>query len=173
MTEHPDIESDSPPRFPALRLIHLGLHYVAGVLLVSTMLLTVANVIGRRFFSQPIPGAIELTEVSMALIVYLGFAHAQDMGDHIAVDIVYLKLPEMIRPALNAIGALLSAAVAGMLAWQLYLFAVRMYDGGYTTSVLRVPLHLVAFTCSLGALMFTLAFAASAARSVRKLMGER
>lgn len=169
-----DAVEDEPSRpFGVLRKIDTGLHHIAGALLVAMMLLAVANVVGRRFFSLPIAGTIELTEVAMALIVYLGFAHAQDKGDHIAVDIVYLKLPAKARALLSALGALFCMVVVGLLTWQLFLFGVRMHEGGYTTPVLRIPTYLVAFAAWFGALMFALALVGNGVRSVRRLVGGR
>ena len=36
---------------------------VAGIALFTMMLLTVADVIGRKFFNNSLPGAVELTEI--------------------------------------------------------------------------------------------------------------
>jgi TRAP-type C4-dicarboxylate transport system permease small subunit len=57
---------------------------VAGaVAMLFMMLLTVADVIGRSFFTWPIPGTYELSRYFLVVIVRLGIAHAQQLPPHL------------------------------------------------------------------------------------------
>ena len=51
-----------------LRLINRWLHFVAGLLLLVIMLMTVVDVIGRTAFNSPFRGTVELTQMAMVVV---------------------------------------------------------------------------------------------------------
>lgn len=127
------------------------------------MFVTVIDVVGRSFFSSPFRGTVELTEMAMILIIYLGFGHAEHEGDHISVDILYVKLQRRAQLALTVFNGLFGVVVIGLLTWNLYKFAGVLDGGGYTTAVWRIPQGPVALIGVAGAVMFVLALASTAA----------
>lgn len=52
------------------------------------MLLTFFNVAGRKLLNSPVVGAVEMTELLMGLIVFLGIAHTTHSRGHVTVDII-------------------------------------------------------------------------------------
>ena len=68
-------------------LIRLG-----GVLIFVAMLLTTGDAILRKFFSSPIPGALEICEELLVGLVFFGLAFTQFQDGHINVDLVYERL---------------------------------------------------------------------------------
>ncbi len=52
------------------------------------MLLTFCDVIGRYVFNAPIVGTVEVTELLMGMMVYLGVGMTTHVRGHIRVDIV-------------------------------------------------------------------------------------
>jgi TRAP-type C4-dicarboxylate transport system permease small subunit len=135
---------------------------VAGATLIAIMLMVVVNVVGRRFLNSPVAGTVELTEIGMVLVVYLSLAYAEDNRDHIVVDLVFDRLPPVIRRVLASVAGIATILVAALLAWQLYNFTLRMKAGGFSTPILAIPLWLVAAVAVFGAAMFALSAAANA-----------
>jgi drug/metabolite transporter (DMT)-like permease len=80
--------------------------------------------------------------------------------------------PDWVLRAQHFLGYLLSAAVCGVLAWQLWIRAVRMLGYGDTTAVLRIPLYPLTYSMSalmgLSALIFLVLALRRPARRLRK-----
>jgi len=133
------------------------LHHLSGALLVGLMLLTVVNILGRWLFDAPLPGAVELTEIGMVAIVFLGLAYAQVRGDHIRVDLLYEQLGARGRRVLDLFAALVSFATIAGMTWRLGVYAGQLGTSGRTTSALRVPLSWVAWMAVAGAVTYAVA----------------
>src|SRR3546814_14277081 len=56
---------------------------VAALVIFIMMFFMVAEVVGRKVFNAPIPGAIDWIEVSMAAFAFMGAAYCQRLGGHI------------------------------------------------------------------------------------------
>lgn len=157
----------------AIQRVNRWLHYVAGGLLIFLTLITVANIAGRAFFNTPLPGAVELTEMLMVLVVYLGFGYAEHQGDHISVDLLYERAGRIPRLVLTIANGLVGFFVMGLLAWQLYQYAGVLAQGGYESSILQVPLAPLAMIAVAATVLFVFAMLATAIVSFRALREER
>ena len=156
-----------------IRRLNRWLHFVAGFVLLGLVSLTVVNIVGRAFFDAPLAGAVELTEMAMILVVYLGFGHAEHEGDHISVDLLYEKLGRGQQLGLTVFNGLLGLVVIGVLAWQLYEYSRVLDAGGYVTSILRLPQGPVAVIGAAGTVLLVLALASSAVLGIRAFRRER
>ena len=153
-----------------VRFVNRWLHLLAGLILVLVMLVTMIDVVGRSFFDSPFRGTIELTEMAMVVIVYLGLGYAAHEGDHISVDLIDAQVGPRMRLALAVFTGIFGAGVIGMLTWNLYRFADRLDLGGYTTGVLKLSQGPVALIAVLGGAMFVLALISTAALALRALL---
>jgi TRAP-type transport system small permease protein len=158
---------------PAVRAVNRWLHLAAGLLLLAVMLVTMIDVVGRTFFDSPFRGTIELTEMAMVAIVYLGLGYAAHEGDHISVDLVDSQIGPRTQLALAVFTGIFGAAVIGLLSWNLYRFADRLDAGGFTTAVLKIPQGPVAMVAVVGGGMFVLALIGTAALALRSLLKDR
>lgn len=154
----------------AIRRVNRWLHYLAGGVLLALMSVTIVDIAGRYLFNSPFSGTVELTQMAMIVLVYLGFAHAEDQGDHIAVDILYVKLGRGGQLALTLFNGVFGLFVVGLLTWNLYSFAGILDGGGYTTAVLDIPQGRVALIGVGGAVMFVLAMASTVALALRAVL---
>jgi TRAP-type transport system small permease protein len=157
----------------ALQRVNSILHMLAGVTMVLLLLWTVGDIIGRTAFSRPFPGTVELTELAVVMLVYLGLARAENADAHITVDLLFARLGVRARLALRIAAGLVSAAVVAILTWRLAVFAGQLQTGGFTTGVLRIPLYPVAIVGVLGASAFLLAILSNVVVSVRALVRDR
>ncbi|GHD64106.1 hypothetical protein GCM10017083_55440 [Thalassobaculum fulvum] len=149
------------PLAGAGRLAADGLKLVASVLLFAMMLVTFVDVVGRYLFASPLPGAFELTEVLLGLIVFAGLPIVTWRSEHVTVDLLTVRLPAPTRRLLVRVAALATALVLAMLAWRLSTTASDLLGYGDATVFLGIPLGPVA-----GA-MAALAAVAGAAAVVR------
>ena len=119
-----------------LRVLALG----GGVVLLGLMGLVAFDVVMRYVLRIPFLGAYEMTEIAMALIVFLGLPYCAATGGHVAVDVF---APVLDRPAFRWVNALLplaGAALTGVMAWQSVLYALDSRSRGEATNMLKIDL---------------------------------
>jgi len=85
---------------------------ISGVLLVASVALNFANVIGRYFFSASIPWAEEAMLFLMVGCVFLGNGVVAWSGRQIRMDVVVRMLPPKVREALDLFAELVFLATA-------------------------------------------------------------
>ena len=119
-----------------LRVLALG----GGVVLLGLMGLVAFDVVMRYVLRLPFLGAYEMTELAMALIVFLGLPYCAATRGHVAVDVF---APVLDRPALRWVNALLplaGAALTAAMAWQSVVYALDSKSRGEATNMLRIDL---------------------------------
>jgi TRAP-type C4-dicarboxylate transport system permease small subunit len=156
----------------AQRSLNRWLHVVAGITLAALLFWTVADIVGRTFFAQPLPGTVELTELAVVVLVYLGLPRAENEGAHISADLLYVRLLPRSQAAMRVFAGAVSLVVIAVMTWRLFLFARQMDAGGYTTGVLGIPLFPVAMLGVVGSTAFTVAIAATLAQSIHDFLKE-
>lgn len=131
-------------------------HVIASVLLLAVMGMTVADVLLRATGWGSINGSVELTEISMVAIVYLALSHAERHDEHVAVDLLYMRLPARAQRVLVVFARLVALITILFLAWRLLAYSHVLREGGHTTGVLRLDLAPVAWVAAAGAVLFAL-----------------
>ena len=103
------------------------------------VLLTVADVLLRTFFSLPIQGMLELIELGLACTIFIALPAVFLRDEHLVVDVVdHLARPSVVR-LLHLLGALVSLGVLVTIAWQMAPLARAMHEFGDVTSDLSIP----------------------------------
>ena len=103
------------------------------------MLVTVADVLLRAFFSIPIRGTAELVEFGLACAVLFGLPAVFLRDEHLVVDVIDHFAPARWVRLLDLAGALVSLAVLALMGWQMLPVARSMYEFGDVTSSLSIP----------------------------------
>jgi TRAP-type C4-dicarboxylate transport system permease small subunit len=112
---------------------------LAAIFLAAMMLLTVADVFLRAFFSYPIQGMLELVELGLACTIFLALPAVFLRDEHLVVDVIdHLTRPAVVR-ILDLVGALISLGVLVVMAWQMVPLARTMHEFGDVTSDLSIP----------------------------------
>lgn len=128
------------PLAAATRLLQL----VAALLLLVMMAVTFVDVIGRYVFNRPLPGAFELTEVLLALVIFVGLPIVTARREHVTVDLLTGRLPGPARRGLARLSLAVTAAVLALLTWRLALLGRDYSSYGDATVYLGIPLGPVA-----------------------------
>jgi TRAP-type C4-dicarboxylate transport system permease small subunit len=100
-----------------LKQVELVLMVGAAAIAFFVMLFVSAEVLMRYFVDAPIAGHLELSELLMPIIVFLGLSYTQATHGHVGMDLVLDSLPP--RPARYATMAtlLVSICVCSVFAW--------------------------------------------------------
>lgn len=132
--------------------------WCAAAALAAIMLLMLCDVTGRYVFNSPIPGAGELIELAMGVVVFGALPLVTARNDHIQLDYFSRAIRGWVQSLVNAFIALINMVVMAVLAWRIIDKALTVYQYGDSTPFLRVPVAPVAFFISACAVLSAAAF---------------
>lgn len=112
---------------------------LSAICLALMMFLTALDVGLRYIFNSPIPGALELVEYMMALIVPFALTITAFKKAHIGVELVMDHFPKRFRTCVACVTNLTVFALYGLITWQSFLFIFQQHDSGMTSAVLLIP----------------------------------
>lgn len=117
-----------------------GLAIIGGGLLLVAIALTLVSVIGRYFFSQPLPGDYEIVEIVCAIGVFLFFPYTHATNNNITAEFFTSGLSEHAQRVLDAAHDVVFALVAALLTWRLSSGLADKFSNGETTILIGIPL---------------------------------
>lgn len=113
--------------------------YLAAFFLTATMMLTVADVFLRTFFSYPMRGVLELVELGLACTIFLALPAVFLRDEHLVVDVIDHLAKKPVVRLLDLAGAIVSLVVLAVMLWQMVPLARTMHEFGDVTSDLSLP----------------------------------
>ena len=149
------------------------LHWVAMVVLLLLMFLTVGDVVGRYMVGfipgfGPIPGSFELTEFMLAITVLTAIGYTQVKGEHISIDMFISRFSPRVRAIIDSITNFLSLTMFALVTWQTIKYAQLLYESHDVSGVLRLPVYPFLIVAAIGSFMFCLAMLSSFFQSLKK-----
>lgn len=116
----------------------------SGVLIASVAVLVMMAVGAgdavSTFLGHPIPGALELAELLMVLVVFLALPDAEARGKHIRIDLVSRRLPGAFARPVGILQAVLTFAFYAAMAWQAWrLFGDSWAIREHTAGLVKFP----------------------------------
>jgi TRAP-type C4-dicarboxylate transport system permease small subunit len=116
-----------------------ALALAGGGVFVALVAMSVASIVGRKVASAPIPGDVEILQMSAAFACASFFAHCHLLGGDLKVDFFTSRLPAAAVHGLDAFGSLLLALVASALAWRALAGALVVRAAQETSVILGWP----------------------------------
>lgn len=117
-------------------LLVIGTGMLAGM-----MFLTALDVALRYIFNSPLPGAYEVIEYLMAIVVPFGIAYCGHQGSHVVVDLLVVRLPKRVQAIIGSITAFLSLGLLILITWQNLIYIKEQYESKLTSAVLLLPVY--------------------------------
>ena len=127
---------------------------IAALILAVLCVTTFADVIGRYFLNRPFTFTVEITELAMGLIVYLGVGLVTHDNEHVSADVVTSRLSDRLRAAVGLATNLLALAFLAVMVWRVWLRAADLLAKGDITQIWHVPIWPVAFAVAFGGVFF-------------------
>jgi TRAP-type transport system small permease protein len=157
--------------FPPTRIIHMFGYWVLFLL----MFLTVGDIIGRYLAGKipwfsPIPGTFELTEFSLAVVIFASIGYTQVRNEHISIDILISKLPVRVQAIIDSIVYLVCIALMGLVAWQSVVYSGRLLGGHNVSGVLSIPIYPFLIVTAIGCVIYSLAMLVNFLKSLQKVV---
>ncbi len=107
-------------------------------ILIPMMFLTTTDVIGRAFFARPVPGAVELSEYLLVVVILFGLAYTQQVKGHPRITLVVSRLPFRLQLFLEMLVNLLGLFIVFIVIWQGWILATGRMST-IVSDVLRIP----------------------------------
>ena len=126
----------------SLRMVSRFMAFVAAFVLLSMMLLTVADVSGRYFFSRPIDGTWEIIGLLLVCAGTWGLAFCQMGKAHISVTVLLDLFTPRVQAGIRCLAYLIGFTAFSLMCWQAMLLAHKyFFTRGYITDTLHIPLY--------------------------------
>ena len=101
-----------------LEPVALGILLFGGLGLIISTFLGTADVVGTQMFGVPVPGATEITESTMVLIVFGALTYTQIRRSHIRVELLYMRAGARGQAAMDVFASLMAILFFSLLLWQ-------------------------------------------------------
>ncbi|WP_203566000.1 TRAP transporter small permease [Aurantimonas aggregata] len=105
----------------------------------AAALLTVADIVGRRF-SLPVPGVVDLVQLFVVAGAWLVIPFAFLVGAHVGVDLLVETMPRPLRRGLRAVASLVAIALLGLILWNCYQTFQQQLLFGDRSQQLGIPI---------------------------------
>ncbi len=152
-----------------LKVITEGTVSVAAVAALLVALIGTIDVLTTRVFAQPIPGAFELSETGLVLIVFLGLAIVTREDRHIKVDILTHRMSKRMQLICTVFGLALTACFLGLMSWQMGSLALKSWKiKEIATGLLPFPIYPIKIAALIGLTTATM----EALRRLMKVLAE-
>lgn len=130
---------------PLDRLLKWTCGLISSLALFGIMWLMLFDVIGRKYFNHSIPGALEITEILMVVVIFGALPLVSWRSEHIVFDSLDGIMPRALKGLQHRLVHLLCAGTFAFLGLQLVKRAERFTEYGEVTAHLGLALAPVAW----------------------------
>lgn len=123
-----------------LKYLAKALALSGGMIVLALIAMSLISLVGRKLFSTPISGDIEMLEMAIAVAVTAFFPLCELNGNHIRVDFLAGFFPDIVNRILLCIGHGLLAGVGVLLIWRTILLVSSSLNYESSSTMLAVPL---------------------------------
>lgn len=122
-----------------LKRIAHSLALLGGLIMLSLAIITVASIIGRTFFGQSVEGDYELTEIGLAMSVFLFLPECYLRKGHIVVDLFTANCRPKTIYLLDQLGNLIFTLVSLAFSYRMVLSGIESKEYYEQTMILELP----------------------------------
>lgn len=108
-------------------------------MLVASGLTTIYSIVALHVLNSSFPGDVEVISYSLVISVFLFLPYSQVVRGHVNVDFFTMGASPRAKALMDAFGALIFAALAGIIAWRMTIGGIEMFGHGQTTALLNIP----------------------------------
>lgn len=136
--------------------INRWLLFLAAGAMAVIILATVVETGGR--LSNWVFGAIDVSQVLLAAMVFLMLGYTQAVKQHISIDLVYSRFPHRVQLIADMVTSCIALGISVLITWKAVPYFLKsMAVGGWTQS-LHIPLWPFQLLIVVGGVMLCLQF---------------
>ena len=130
-----------PPGPRRLLMNACRLYAMAGsTVFVGLVVMSIVSIAGRKLFSSPVPGDVEVLQMLAAVAAASFFAYCHLIGGDVKVDFFTAKASPRVVHGLDMLGSVLVALTGALLAWRTGAGALVVKEAGENSMILDWPL---------------------------------
>ena len=107
---------------------------LAGVLLIAVMLAVSVKVFFRYVLQEGLVGIDQISGASLLFITFLGAAWVLRRGEHVAIDLLFVRLKPETQWRLNIINSIIGAIICLALTWYGMVESLYSWQRGILTA---------------------------------------
>jgi C4-dicarboxylate transporter, DctQ subunit len=113
---------------------------ISGFGIFALMIIGVAQVLGRKLFNFPIHGYIDMVEIMMSFLVFMGLAYTERLGGHIRMEIFVTLMPKRMLWMFELLSVIIALFVVAVLTYYTGTHAWRSWSSGDSTMDAQIVL---------------------------------
>jgi TRAP-type C4-dicarboxylate transport system permease small subunit len=145
-------------------ILNKVLTFMGGVVLVTMVILTCANIVSRLFW-VPISGTFEMMGYFGAMVTAFALGYTQVKRGHIAVDVLVNTFPRRVKRVLTLVNNFICCLLFLVVAWQIAVKATTLMETGEVTETLQVIYYPFTYAVAFGCLILALTLLTELIRS--------
>lgn len=115
-------------------------NFIAGLAIFCVMLLGVIQVVGRSTFNSPVPGYVDIVEISITIFAFLGLAYCQRLNGHVRMEIIIGRFKGRLLWGTEIFGTLVAMFIIIVLMIYGWDHFMRAWSIGDSTMDIEIPL---------------------------------
>ncbi|MBV6274096.1 TRAP transporter small permease [Alcaligenaceae bacterium CGII-47] len=130
---------------------------IGGLAFVGLVGMSLVSIIGRKLYSLPVPGDMEVLQMvaASASACFFGYCHLR--GGDVKVDFFTHNLGPRVTLLLDAFGSLGVGLMGALLAWRTLVGALSLREAGETSPILEWPIWVAELVMVPGFILLALA----------------
>lgn len=126
----------------ALERLMRAIERILALVLLATIALNFANVVGRYAFGRTLVGADEMQTYAMVWIAFLGAGVVAWRGEHLRMDILTRLFSSATKRVVQIAEVLVVITLAGFALWQSVRYVESMLRLGANSPTAQIPMWL-------------------------------
>ena len=122
-----------------LLAIAKNLAILGGLIFVGLVVMSIVSIVGRKLFSYPIPGDVEVLQMCAAFAASAFFAYCHLANGDVKVDFFTQRMAPRRVAAMDAFGSLMVGLFGTLIAWRTAAGALAIKEVGETSAILGWP----------------------------------
>ena len=139
VTENPGGTAQFGPSGRKLLAVCKFVAILGGLVFVGLVIMSIVSIVGRKLFSAPVPGDVEVLQMLAAVASASFFAYCHLMHGDVKVDFFTAGIGTSKRRILDAAGSMLLGMVGAVLTWRTWTGAMSLRDAGESSAILEIP----------------------------------
>lgn len=144
---------------------------LGGLVFVALVAMSIVSIVGRKLFSMPVPGDLELVQLGSAFGASAFFAYCHLNHGDVKVDFFTQHWQASKVMGLDAVGSLLVGLFGALIAWRTAAGAWTVFEAGETSAILGLPVWIAQALMVPGFVLLAAAGFYMAGRHLRAVRG--
>jgi C4-dicarboxylate transporter DctQ subunit len=115
------------------------LNLIASLTIMAVMFIGVFQVFGRKFLNYPVPGYVDVIEMTMAIFAFIAISYCQRLGGHVRMEIILGRFTGRLLYTFEVLATVVAITIIIILIYFSYEHFLRAYTIGDSTIDIELP----------------------------------